>query len=355
MRIQVIANQVKMALDGFDEEKMYHQMVSHYRILRLIDDKGQWQLPALQALSSDLLPKDFGERSSKAFVDEIVHLAAMNPYFMNFMSAVENETFESVSDKTRIKGMSIFQDIVAFAIVLERLTIAMYNDLKLVLDLIEYFKELRGKPGVFKRGNVFHKIKLQSIERPLQRRSLDGCQTGFLSPTAFRLTLPVNISEACLLDYFKGHRSNAKAGWPLIINRPGAAFDDPKTGAGPTRWSPNKNAISLHMPLAKEWADLYQTWNMAFVVQFPFYPYLITKLFIPQVARYQDTPNEYIHNRVLALYLALNYSGFRFAIDRKDGKPEFDWRDKRLTHLWGKSNLESAQLYKRALQKKEAG
>jgi len=62
----------------------------------------------------------------------------------------------------------------------------------------------------------------------------------------------------------------------------------------------------LRFALPRRWADLYTTWNLAFVSHYGDFPYLMTKLLIPQVNGYQDSPEEYIYNRLLALYCQLH-------------------------------------------------
>ena len=52
------------------------------------------------------------------------------------------------------------------------------------------------------------------------------------------------------------------------------------------------------MPLTKEWADLYSTWNMGFVSHYSYFPYVMASLI--QVSDYQDKPSEYICDRALA-------------------------------------------------------
>ncbi|HXC06140.1 MAG TPA: hypothetical protein VNZ86_15390, partial [Bacteroidia bacterium] len=68
---------------------------------------------------------------------------------------------------------------------------------------------------------------------------------------------------------------------------------------------------------------------------------------------YQDTPTEYMHNRVLALYLAVNYSGFCVQAMANRNEPVADWRDSKLIQLWGKSNLECAKDYQDLLLQKK--
>lgn len=84
-------------------------------------------------------------------------------------------------------------------------------------------------------------------------------KTGIMDKHAWKYAMPVNIAEACISDFIEGYKDNAKAGMLLVINPPGSDKYDPRTDECPTVWSKDKKAQSLHMPMPKEWAGLYQT------------------------------------------------------------------------------------------------
>ena len=54
------------------------------------------------------------------------------------------------------------------------------------------------------------------------------------------------------------------------------------TGAGPTRLSLDGKTLGLFYPFGRQWADLYTTWNLAFVTNFRNWPYMMVKLLIPR-------------------------------------------------------------------------
>ncbi|MGB5375846.1 MAG: hypothetical protein WBN15_18855 [Polyangiales bacterium] len=103
----------------------------------------------------------------------------------------------------------------------------------------------------------------------------------------------MNIIEAMFEDVRLGHRDNAASAWPLVKDRPGSWAREAKTGEVAARWSDDGKAISLSFALPRRWADLYATWNLAFVSHYGDFPYLMTKLLIPQVNGYQNSPQEY--------------------------------------------------------------
>lgn len=40
-----VTNEIKKSLNGFNEQKMYDNMLKHYQTLHLIDEKGNWAMP----------------------------------------------------------------------------------------------------------------------------------------------------------------------------------------------------------------------------------------------------------------------------------------------------------------------
>jgi len=89
--------------------------------------------------------------------------------------------------------------------------------------------------------------------------------------------------------------------------------------------------------------------KLAFVSHYGDFPYLMTKLLIPQVSGYQNSPEEYIYNRLLALYCQLHYTGFGRVDRARQGRDAIDWHDEALTKLWSSVNRESAEKYSEAL------
>jgi hypothetical protein len=352
MIVREVANEFKKALRGFDEEKMLHHMKKHYKTMRLIDEDGKWVCTRLQNISHELLPKDFNEKKSRAFVDEIAQISLKNPYLNDFLEKAKNEKFYILEKKLKEEGKEVLSDVVAYALVLERLTKAIAKEHKLMEDCVNIFQNKREELQVHKYMGLFHKVKLMSVEDPVKNLVLKSFKTGKVPENALSVMLPINILEATLGDFLMGNRDNAKAGWTLAINRPGEKPYDIKTGAGIATWQEDKTGLSFRMPLPKHWADLYQTWNMAFCSQIPNYPYVLSKLFIPQVSKYQDKPTHYIYNRALALYLHVNYAAFQSLDVAKFKESTIDWREDNLTKLWGKVNHESSRKYRNELARR---
>jgi len=151
------------------------------------------------------------------------------------------------------------------------------------------------------------------------------------------------------VDMSEGHAANARTGKILNDFPCGAKRYDPRTGEGPTIWTRNGKALQYRMALPREWADLYGSWNLAFVSRYREFPYLFAKLLIPQVQEYTDEPGAYIYNRALALYIHLHFLYLTRADNAAQDVESIDWADKDLTHLWGQVNLASAKAYAAAV------
>ena len=90
---------------------------------------------------------------------------------------------------------------------------------------------------------------------------------------------------------------------------------------------------------------------MAFVTHYGRWPYTILKLLVPLVSNYSDKPEEYLYRRILGLYIHLQHALLGNATDFY--KDSIDWRDKKLTRLWGKHNRKCAKQYEKELSKRE--
>jgi hypothetical protein len=99
------------------------------------------------------------------------------------------------------------------------------------------------------------------------------------------------------------------------------------------------------MDFPEQWADLYSTWNLAFVSHYPEFPFVMVKLLIPFVANYQRHPEEYIYRRALALWVHLHHLYLGRADQARTGQEAIVWNDVELTKLWGRVNREAAVEY----------
>jgi hypothetical protein len=278
--------------------------------------------------------------------------ALANPYLADFLARASEVKFDLLQQKVREEGEKVFREVVSHALVLERLTRIMGEDMQVLESVKKIWWQARFVSNVKPYLTWFEKAKISSVEGPIVEKYLQFHVNGAIPSDFMRWTLSINILEAVLQDSIVGNYSNAYAGWVLAIHRPGTKTRDPKTGNGPSYWAPNKKAVCLAPPLPLEWANLYHTWNLAFCSQFPTFPYVITKLLIPCVSSYQKEPEAYIYHRVMALFAYLNYA-FLWRADRvMNGLGGPRWGDKTLQKLWGTVNAEAAQKYLHQLKRR---
>jgi hypothetical protein len=350
--VTAIAGRVKELIAGLRRDRIAELVRQHLQQFRFIDGEGRWQGHELAALGDWLSCEDLGTQDALALVDEAARCAEANPYLVEFLERAKGEAFERLSHKVRREGARVLPSVVTYGLVLERVTQAMRNDWKIVETCREIWLRARDAEDMKSQFIVFERAKIFSIDVAIDR-VLEFHESGSLDPDFARLLLPVNIIEAMFEDIRLGNRDNAASAWPLVKDRPGSWAREAKTGDVAARWSDDGKAILLSFALPRMWADLYATWNLAFVSHYGDFPYLMTKLLIPQVNGYQDSPEEYLYSRLLALYCHLHYMGFgRIDLARQDLNP-IDWRDDALTKLWSSVNRESARKYSEAVERLE--
>ncbi|MDD2717872.1 MAG: hypothetical protein PHW04_18445, partial [Candidatus Wallbacteria bacterium] len=339
-----IAQLIKTSLDATDVKSVRSTMVQHFQTLRLIDADCKWVAPELAAISDRLLARDLTMSQVKSFVDQAADLAEKNVYLAAFFARAQQEDFSGLAGKVSQIGKQEFPRLVAYALALDRLTGAMKDDWR----LLEICRKIWQKHGSDEHitGNMgwFDWAKLESVEM-----GIDGFikyhKSEVVPQDFMRRLLPLNIMEAVAVDMQLGHYGNANTGRILAKYPPGNSKPNFKTQEGPTAFSADGKAILLNMAFPQKWADLYSTWNLAFVSHYGCFPYVMVKLLIPQVNDYADCPSGYIYNRALALYAHLYFAFFGRVDAAASGAQAPDLSDEKLTRLWGEVNGECAQQY----------
>jgi hypothetical protein len=347
-----IAERIKESIAALRREHITDLIRQHLAQLRLIDRRGEWQARGLAALGDWLLCKDLDTRDALELVDEAARCAEANAYLVEFLNRAKGEASERLRHKVQLEGATVLPSVVTYGLLLERLTQAMRNDWKVIAACREIWQRARDAENMTSHFTTFERAKIVSIDVSIDR-ALGFHESGSVDPEFTRLLLPVNIIEAMFEDIRLGNRDNAASAWPLVKDRPGSWARETKTGEVAARWSADRKAILLSFALPRRWADLYTTWNLAFVSHYGDFPYLMTKLLIPQVNGYQDSPEEYIYNRLLALYCQLHYTGFGRIDLARQGLDAIDWHDDALTKLWSSVNRESAKKYSEAVKELE--
>ncbi len=344
-----IAERIKEVIAGLRRDRITELIRQHLVQFRLIDGTGRWQAEELAALGDWLLGEDLDTDDALELVDEVAHCAGANRYLAEFLDRANGEAFDRLYHKVQMEGATVLPSVVTYGLLLERLIRAMRNDWRLIEACREIWLRARDADGMKSHLIVFERTKVLSIDIAINR-VLGFHESGSVAPEFARVLLPMNIIEAMFEDIRLGNRDNAASAWPLVKDRPGSWAREAKTGEVAACWSNDRKAIVLSFALPRRWADLYATWNLAFVSHYGDFPYLMTKLLIPQVNGYQDSPEEYLYNRLLALYCHLHYMGFGRVDLARQGRHAIDWHDEALTKLWSAVNRESAEKYSEAAQ-----
>ena len=344
-----IAEHIKESIVGVRRDRITELVRQHLMQFRLIDGAGIWQARELAALGDWLLGEDLDTHDALELVDQVARCAEANPYLVELLNRAKGEPSERLRHKVQMEGAAVLPSVVTYGLLLERLTQAMRNDWKVIEACREIWLRARDAEDMKSHWTVFEHAKVVSIDVTIDR-VLGFHESGSVDPGFTRLLLPVNIIEAMFEDIRLGNRDNAASAWPLVKDRPGSWAHETGSGEVAASWSEDRKAILLSFALPRRWADLYTTWNLAFVSHYGDFPYLMTKLLIPQVNGYQDSPGEYIYNRLLALYCQLHYTGFGRIDLARQGRNAIDWHDEALTKLWSSVNRESAEKYSEAVK-----
>ena len=306
--------------------------------LGLINSDGKWYSDKIKMLGEKLLSDVDGEFVSN-FIDSAVNAAEANSYLMSAVSEIMNRHNDTDNTTEYLKEIP---DLIGFAIVLNELTQAQANDIDILEDCLKCWHEQRmANGGVLKSLGLCGAIKMWSVEKPIEE-SLKYRKADKITHDFAKWILPINILEACFFDILNGNFDNALAGIRLAKNYPGkyaercAELD-------------HKGHIHVNLPEPKLWADLYGSWNMAFVSQLVSMPLYMIKLLVPAVNDYKDSPKEYICLRAFALKATLEY----LAVLKEEEK-ECTPLPKSMTRAWGGANRCAAVAYQDEVDKAPA-
>jgi len=341
-----ISDILKANLVLYDENEMVRRIARHYQVWQLMYENHSWASGILESYSSVLLPEAVSLSDCHAFIDQIMSIFLKNPFLSGFLEKASCESFPVLEYRMLTEGRDVIPDVLAFAMALERLTHICYQDACFYNECFRIIRKTRKVKRSWGSMPFFYRIKACSVE-PVVYYCIRSHQRSpeKLGKASGSRALQVNILEAAMSDLLMGMKSNAYAGWVLAVHKAGKQRINHATGAGPNFWDCNRKAIGIRPPLPKLWADLYQVWNMAFISKMNDFPYIISKLLIPQVADYSNHPETYMYNRLIALYLYLNYFAFDTADPERKQLIRMQWNDKHLTRFWGKISRECAITY----------
>ena len=147
--------------------------------------------------------------------------------------------------------------------------------------------------------------------------------------------------EAVLEDERHGLVDNAETG-EILAKYVHTIEHDNRTGSGPCQFTSNFKLQECSMPLPLKWADLYSTWNLAFVSNFPDFVYYLPKLLIPSVSGYQNDPTSYLWSRVYALYTFIHW---KINWNIYNDFERIQWKQNSITLNWGLATMISKNDY----------
>lgn len=344
-----------------DENEWRVLLCESYQQFELLDLDNLWINELIACHAGVLLPSVNIKESILKLLDEMKDGLFENPYFVEFLEkipwenkdALENYSVLTVMSSDKNKELKFIKSIISFAFCLEKINVLLRDDSNVLELLVKLYKIKRKKNNFYRLSNILGVIKFHSIELPLLR-FLKAKKKKRMSANFGKYILMLNIFEAMLVDLAVGLYDNAKSTFPLIVFSPnfkGWFFGRYQKGE-PSTFSKDGKALLMFSPAPKEWADLYQVWNMAFVAQFAQAPYLLAKLIIPSVSRYVDRPAEYMHTRITALHLTMNYldsamNAPKIRVDLKDLGPA----QRPLIDLWGRVNKNCSLQYKQSIER----
>lgn len=351
-----IKNVVLAGLSDLEPGELRARIKEKYQTLRLMDEEGNWTVPALEKHANSLLPDEIGKAEIETFVDSMASAASRNQYLMKFLGKTEGKTFASLRSKVKAEGAKVFKDSIALAQVLDRTTKVMAEHPEINTACREVWDEKAGSnPNFWSVQHIFENYKTKSVDLAMniidkERDKSEGSRSLIGFGTKMDLVLRLNIAEAGAValqqsqfgnpELKESFKKNSKIAG--ILNQFGSQ------SGGPSGLSDDKKVWEIRPKEGKLWNDLYSTWNLEFVGNHPIWPIAVAKLLAPSVNDYERSPESYIHHRALALNTMTYYNG----LSRADGSDmKLDWRDTELSQLWADSNLESGEEYREAASK----
>ena len=341
---QGLATQLKTHAGALTQAQYQRLLRRQFQQMRLLDEAGNWADPLLARYQDRLLPRGFGPKEALSLIDQIASTSEKNDYLQRFLARAQNHEFKRLKERFALQGHIVTPVLVAYAQALDSLTRLMREDYRVLKTCMTLWQVARKRESLFKRLDWFDAAKLYSVELGI-KDIIEIQESGVVPPDFLKKVIPLNISEAVAKDFGNGNSKNARTGVILGLNGLDPDATSSPVGEGPAEWSKDGKALLIGLPLATQWADLYENWNLAFVSSYTYAPFVMVKLLIPSVADHYGESREYIYNRGLALYTHLHYS----FLGRADGAASLlniiDWQDQDLTTLWGEVNLENAREY----------
>jgi hypothetical protein len=317
--------------------------------MRLMDRNYNWTNTKLERVADKLIDPNLSMFQVAKFIEKIVEANSQNEYLLRFLAVASTKKFKKLEAKIKSEGSTILPNVVAYALVLENMTKLMRDDWRLLESVLLQWPKVRKEINLKKHLNLFDKLKLASVESPIEN-IVEIQKEGVVPGSFLKRMLPINILEAVAFDVKLGGTKNAKAGYILSKYNPNGSEAKELLNNANAQWSSDYKAIVLGIPESEKWADLYSTWNLGFVSHYKYFPFVMAKLVIPQVANHYRNSGEYIYNRGIALYIHLHYSFLGRVDGNKSISNTMDWYEEEFYKLWGEVNYNSTKSYENLVE-----
>ena len=319
------------------------EIMKHFKVLEMANAKNE-----INPAFANFVPHSatlFQTENISAFIDRAATCWNKNPFF--------NSIYESVPTLdgwtgTRPELNNIVCSAICYAVALERVTNIVRSDYRCLDNLLDIWGKIKNDKGFGSNTSWFDKAKYKTVLVGLKKR-LEAFKARYVEPSNYKFLLPLNVLEATVKDATEGNWDNARAGKTLLSHPPGRSAN-PKTLEGPTELVLNPNnlydvGIAFSYAFPKEWDDLYQAWNLTFVMNYPNFPFFYAKLLNPAVACYQADPRQYIYNRGISLWMHANWE-IRNRLNH-DTQFTCNWKAPIAQKKMGAINRSSAGLYEK--------
>ena len=334
--LATIVKTLKGSLVNVNDTTIQTYMAKHYQTLRLMDESGNWTIQSLGNIGETLLPPEVTVSDAEQLLDAMADAASENGYLMDFLDGASSRTFSHLENKVQKEGAQVLPLLISYALVLELLTKAVYEDPELLSVLYEHFITTRAALGIDAKSlSAFVTIKLVSVEKSILS-GIKMYESNSDMPEHADSLLTMNVMVAVGQLVAENNQDAARAGTILGFNA---------VGIKPASKSANGHASSFYHASPKLWNDLFTLWKLAFVSRSGHFPMLCVKLLIPQVHNHAHNPEEFTYNNLIALFIFL-YSSMFMKYDAlvTGGKP-MDWFDPYVEEELGAASLKAARHY----------
>ena len=251
-----------------------------------------------------------------AFVREIAQYARMNPILLAFgaewLALPKTEryaTFPTGAGRDAEVRTAVF-----YCFLLHALCKAIVSEPKsectTLLDrLVNIFNTVRKQTDYKRHLSFFGRVKIALIDLYINMMAKRKHNLEPIDEKAgLNWRLPVNILAAMLEDLRRGCDGNAHSAFELMIEPNDQAVILGAGNAIDREWRDLGVGI-VTPPLPHVWANLYVSWNLAFVSTYECNPMFYAKLLAPIVLGlyHSEDPGLFLYPRVLCLYVHLQW------------------------------------------------